>query len=495
MKKLAAILLIGAMAISMFAFASAEGAQEVKLDLDNIYECYLPWPSLNDVPADLQMIEDAANKITEPKLGVHVVIQPMRLMGLTSQQQLMISSGEKMDIVQMEWTGLEPWVSTDSLLELEDLLPTYGKGIVDKFGESAFACTYNDHVYGLPVYKTGYAWGFHANSDILEKYGYDTSDRKITLGELEEIFETVKAGEGDGFYCAAGGGSFFGTMGRVDKIDGNTYTGVLMWDDPENIVNLYETEEFKKYAELMYDWAQKGYIAPDAATPVDNVNTQLASGKYLGMFYTTEDQEVQSSLSSNGTVPLTGLTIVDGYTTTSDLTGNMYGIAYNCENPEKTMALINEIYTNSELAGIIGYGIEGVHYVVKEENEEGQKIIAFPEGVDSSNSGFLCLFNVYRMGTDLVWEPSDFTWFEDRENHAETYEISPAFGYSFDSRNYSSQISALAAVYSEYYTIIDCGAINPDEELPAFINALKIAGIDEVIKANQEQYTEWLKKK
>lgn len=490
-----AYVLTGVMALSMAACGHTEDAQEVELDLDNIYECNLPWPSLNDSPADLQMIEDAANEITESKLGVHVVLQPIGLMSLTSQQQLMISSGEKMDVVQMEWTGLEPWVSTDSLLELDDLLPTYGKGIVDAFGESAYACTYNGHIYGTPVYQTGYAWGFHANTDILKKYGYDTADRKITLAELEEMFATIKAGEGDDFYCAAGGGSFFNTMGRVDKIDGNTYTGVVMWDDPEHIVNLYETDAFKEYAYLMYDWAQKGYIAPDAATPVDNINTQVASGKYLGVFYTTEDQEVQSSLSSNGTVSLTGLTIVDGYTTTSDLTGNMYGIAYNCENPEKTMALINEIYTNSELSGLIGYGIEGVHYVVKEENEKGQKIIAFPEGVDSSNSGFLCLFNVYRMGTDLVWTPSDFTWFEDREKHAQTYELSPAFGYSFDSRDYSTQISALAAVYNEYYTIIDCGAINPDEELPAFINALKAAGIDEVVAANQEQYSEWLAKK
>lgn len=466
-----------------------EGAGD--LDTSEIVDIHVTWPSTGGAPADMQMIEDAVNEITEKKIGVHVIFEAIAFQDLVSQQQLLISSGEQLDIPCMLWTGLDTWVNTESLTELEDLIPVYGKGIVERQGERAYGCVYDDHVYGVSVSGLGNCSGFLANSDILDKYGFDTADRVITIEELEEIFATVKEGEGDGFYCVARGAGFAYASGRYDNVGSSDYTGVIMLDgDHEKIVNLYETDSYKEYAYRVYDWAQKGYLSPDAATIEDAHQTLIASGNYLGGFSNTL-VGVKMAYGSGGQIPITCLTLQEGYTKVSDLTDIMFGIASTCKTPEKAMAFLNELYTNAEICNLLENGIENVHFKVLEENEEGQRVITFADGVDMTNSGYYVSFGVWNIAATDMWAPVGLEELEERKVRAE-YELSPAFGYVFDGRDYSTQLTALSAVYNEYEPIISCGAINPDEELPAYIEALKAAGIDEVIAANQEQYNKWL---
>ena len=56
------------------------------------------------------------------------------------------------------------------------------------------------------------------------------------------------------------------------------------------LYNFFETEEYREFCERMYDWAQKGYIAQDAA-----IDTEYASrggqSNYLGWFgYRSSEQ-------------------------------------------------------------------------------------------------------------------------------------------------------------------------------------------------------------
>ena len=462
------------------------------VDTSVVDDICITWPSMGQAPADLPMIEDAVNEITEQKIGVHVILEPIAFQDLVSQQQLMISSGDQLDIPIMLWTGLDTWVNTDSLLELEDLLPTYGTGIVAQQGEKAYACTKDGHVYGISQIGIGNAGGFICNSTILEKYGIDTSDRVVTMDELEEIFATIKEGEGNGFYCVARGGGFDYLYGRYDNVGCSDYTGVVMFDgDTNTIVDLFETDAYKEYAYRMYDWAQKGYISPDAATTADIHQTLIATGNYLGGFTNVGvPSGVKISYSSGGAIPMTCLTLAEGRTRVSDLTSIMFGISSTCENPEKAMVLLNELYTNPEISNLLTSGIEGVHYQVVEELDNGWKNITFPDGVDMNNTGYFASIGVWDMAATAAWLPSGTATFEEKEV-ARDYPYSPAFGYVFDSTDYSTELSALSSVYNEYEPIISCGAINPDDELPAFINALKAAGIDEMVAANQEQYNAW----
>lgn len=472
-----------------------EPADGYDLDTENVYDLYVAWPSAGGAPADIELIEKEINAKYGKKLGVNVILSPISVSDLTSQEKLLISSGGNLDLVCMLWTGLDTWVNSESVLELEDYIEEYGTGITSALGESVSASMYNGHLYGIPTERSGYAYGFLANTDMLEKYGYDPEDHAITIDELEEMFETINAGEGDGYYMVAGSCAYQSINGRYDTAGGSLYTGIVdMNGDTTKIVNPYETDSFKEYANRVYDWAQKGYIPADAATNTDSRPVLLASGKYLGAFnYLTTG--TKTGLGSSGTVPLTALELQSGYTTTDNLTSICWGVASTTEEPEKAVAFLSELYGDPELSRILTYGIEDVHYEVVDENEKGWKQVQMLNGLTTETSGYYVSYGVWEAGSNTVWASRYGYAMLEEKMIREGYEYSPAFGYSFNSTDYSVELTALSAVFNEYDKIINCGAVDPETELPAFINALKDAGIDDVIAANQAQYDEWLNSK
>jgi putative aldouronate transport system substrate-binding protein len=67
-----------------------------------------------------------------------------------------------------------------------------------------------------------------------------------------------------------------------------------------------------------------------------------------------------------------------------------------------------------------------------------------------------------------------------------------ALGFTFDSSKVSDQITACTNVIAQYYTPLMYGEVDIDSTLPDFQNALKKAGIDEIIAEKQKQLDAWL---
>ena len=88
--------------------------------------------------------------------------------------------------------------------------------------------------------------------------------------------------------------------------------------------------------------------------------------------------------------------------------------------------------------------------------------------------------------------PIDAEMFDEISNYNNTVEYSKAFGYSFDSYYYVSQISAINNVLQTYRAQLAWGTVDVDSVLPQFLSELEAAGINEIIEANQEQLDAWL---
>ena len=43
----------------------------------------------------------------------------------------------------------------------------------------------------------------------------------------------------------------------------------------------------------------------------------------------------------------------------------------------------------------------------------------------------------------------------------------------------------------QYYCGLDCGSVDPETTIPQFVQALKEAGIDDIIAEKQAQYDAW----
>ena len=72
---------------------------------------------------------------------------------------------------------------------------------------------------------------------------------------------------------------------------------------------------------------------------------------------------------------------------------------------------------------------------------------------------------------------------------------SPAFGYSFDQQPVATEIAAVSTVIEQYTPSLNCGAVDPTEALPEFIDSLKAAGMDKIIAEQQKQFDAWYAEK
>jgi putative aldouronate transport system substrate-binding protein len=336
--------------------------------------------------------------------------------------------------------------------------------------------------------------------DLLEKYGIVVDENKLyTLDDLEAIFEKVKAGEGRNFYCTIPDVNdetpLFESYIAFDKVTGSTSGGLLMLNrsfNDLNLVNLYETDEYKQYAQRMYRWAQKGYISPDMAVSNEFSNTLFKSGNYLGMITDWDPKSITPYTAEFG-MPLTIIKLVDWYAACNGGWDVMWNISSTSIDLEKAMQALNYIYQKDEAAWLIQFGVEGKSYEVLENTPEGMVIKYL-----SDDTSKLPYFNPYGLWGSVVDWPAVYPQSPERNKIRKGLDAatpktrySPAIGYSFKQEPVITEVAAVKSVIQQYVTGINCGTANPDRVLPEFIAALKAAGIDKIIAENQRQLNAW----
>ena len=497
MRKAAAMLMCTAMATSMMG-----GTVHAAEESEDIVEIFWQFPAANEVGEAFYRMEDALNEMMEKDIGVHVTFIPTDLM--TSQQDatLMVSSGEQLDVMLTAFTGIGNLVESGLILPLDEYLEEYGKDIVEHCGSKVGGCYYDGKLYSLPTCADQQinTYGYNMKKKYCDKYGFEQDDNRVyTMEEIEEMFAVVKEGEGENFYMTTPWNNTYDPLNysyqEYDPVTGSFSAGVLMLNrsfEDLTLYNYFETDEYREYCEMMYDWAQKGYIAPDASVDTDYANRAMEDN-YLGTFgYAAPASDLLSTNSAWGEEVVLFRT-VDGF---SKLNGGCtvnWNIPITSAHPEKAVEAINYLYKNTAASTLIQYGFEGEEYEVIEDDGEHQVIKYLADDVNQ-----LPYNNVYGLWGDrfeiAIVYPSTIDWAERMIAYEESIpddRYSPAFGYSFKTAEVASEIAAVETVMEQYCYSFNAGALDPDKALPEFIDALKAAGIDKVIAENQRQLDEW----
>lgn len=485
--------------------SESSGTGEAQATDEEPYEVVLEWLSIGNTPSEenLVKIEEAINEITLPAINCTVNLYPVELSELASANTLALSTGEKIDLICSVGTGVGELVTSGLVVPMDEYLGSYGADLQACLGDALKGGYYDNQLYGVPnAYIQSEKYGYIARKDILDKYGITIDENKLyTLEELGDIFATVSAGEGAGFYCVSGQTSVSDTytevVGTIDKLGATTSAGVLMLEDNwsnTTIENLYASDSYKKYAEIMYDWAQKGYIPSDAASNTDTNLIQMSTGNYLGSFYWTTPGGPEGFSTSVG-YEMVPISLVDPYKTTDRYQNILWSIPTTSERPDKAFQFLNFLYGDNDVDSILMFGLEGETYQVIEENESGDKLVEFVEGIDATTAPYYCYAGIY--GDRLswpIWAPNDIGLNETLREFNETVKnISPAMGYCVTiTDEMSSKYAAVQSVVSQYTPVISAGAVDPEESLANFNKALEDAGINDVIAANQAQLDAWL---
>lgn len=441
---------------------------------------------------DMDKVEAEMNKILAKEVGAQIDVITLGWGVYQQQLQLMLSGAEKLDLVPIMYNDASTYVNSGQVLDLSDLIDQYGVNMKAAIGEDILkVANMNGYVFGVPVEKEWYADScLVMRKDILDKYNLDVSNVD-SLEDCAPIFETIHANEPDMKLIVGAKNSLIGNIYFADALSDKF--GVLDNGGADTtIVNYYETDNYKNLAKTVRDFYEKGYIDKDMGTATDAGTTILKAGNAF-CFATPFKPGVaeQESLNTGYELVAVNINPTPAFCYTNAVAAISWGIAQNCENPEMTMKVLDFMYGSTELMNLFNWGIEGEHYVVKDEEND---VIGFPEGVDATTSKY----NL-NMGWELpnqysihVWEGSSREIMNAQRDMNTTANKSKALGFMFDSTSVSNEIAALNNVVSEYAASIDCGAADPETAIKEFNEKLYAAGLQTVMDEKQRQLDEWL---
>ncbi|MDR2303908.1 MAG: ABC transporter substrate-binding protein [Treponema sp.] len=465
------------------------------------YEIVMTYLFFGTVPRDLQMIEDAINKISIPAVNAKVTLYPLDAFQAATQTNLMISSGEKLDLMMVLFQGGPiNYVNSNQILELDDLYAKYGADIAAAEGIAMAGGYINNILYAIPSEeKYGRQFGLFVRNDILNKYRFDKKEwDMVSYTDLDTLFTRIKAGEGENFYMLTltrqSNIMPFQAFHVVDTLGATMASGGLMNGGLDNttVVNVFATPEYKEHLKWFRKWYQAGYLAQDCATMTESDMDLMRGGHYLGSLYSVEADMKAKFIQDSRWNDVMAFNTGERFAITSIYQISVWTIPITCKDPETTFKFLNLMYQSEEINNLLHNGIEGVHYVRTDE----PGIIAYPEGITMENTGY---FNSLGIWGDKLkryqYPPLTSSYFDELREFNATIDasvISKALGYTFNSFTVRTEFAAITDVISQYQLSLESGSLDPDVVLPQFLEALKAAGIDKVIAENQRQLDAWL---
>lgn len=468
---------------------SSEGETEsaLKDGVNNVIT--IVFPGNSSTPGSIEEVEVALTELAQETIDCTIDLNILEWGVYAEQTNLMLSSGEDVDIVFNMGT-VQSAANSGQILDIADMIETYAPETLEDMGDYIEACYVGDALYGLPSYhEFASCGGLVCRTDILEELGVDPAsittweDVDALLAQVQqahpELDLLVPANVGAGMMQMAFSGIFDILQTDMVGVYADGSQGLTAY-------NIYATDEFMDVANMAYDWNQKGYFIADSTTITDTRQTFLKAGSCFGYIGTihpgTKTQE-----SINAGCDVTTIQITDRVTGTSNVANSQYTIPSGSDAPEKALAVLNMIYTNPDAQNLIHYGIEGKDY---EEVREG--VAGYPEGVDGSNVGW----------TNEIWltgnAPVGLSWETDPDDIWEQYAefndnatVSPAYGFTFDSSNVRTEITAVQNVLDKYTAMIYSGLADPEEAVAQFNSELEAAGMQNIVDEAQSQLDAW----
>lgn len=462
-----------------------EDGAEQDAQADGAEPYTITWAYIGATYQDTDLIEEEMNKILQPQFNCNIDIIGFSWGEYTQKLNLMLSGDEPLDMVPVMYGNGASYLNNGQIIDLKELIAQYGTNMKEVLGEDTLnVCSVDGKIYGVPVFKE-YAVdaAVMMRKDLLEEAGFTAEDIH-SIDDLGPVYEKVKAAHPEMVMLAGRKGETPVTAVKwCDNLSDDF--GVIMPDDKEGkVVNYYETEQFKHNAQVIYEYARKGYLSKDCATMNEGKKPQVKAGTAFSYFTPTKPGvELQDSLDTGYEMVCAPLT--DTFRATSQMAWIGWGIGKNCKDPERVMQVLDYMYASPELINLFNWGIEGKHYVFADE-EKG--IITYPEGIDVQNKtyGLNMGYEMPNQSIAYVWEGNDPSiWDAYREFNAAEPLIST--GFIFDNSKVMTEISALTNARDKYIDAIGSGAVDPQTAIPEMNEALKKAGLDTVIQEKQAQ--------
>lgn len=435
----------------------------------------------------IQKVEDAINEYIKDKINVQVNITEYGSGEYTDKANLALANNE----INLLWTasweatiGTNDLVPANAVYDLTDLI--VGTDVYNSMDEGQWEATkYNGKIYFIPVYKDNVeGYDLQIRTALVDEYGWDFSNVK-ELADIEPMLEDAKNAGLKYPFLTIKTAMFYRFY--IDSFDFFTADSTSNWvavdRETNEVVDTIQTDEYLEFCTLMAEWAEKGYISEDDVTKTTTDTT--VQGQDWAISWWTDIPVNEEASSRQGqditVVPLTGR-----WAHSTSALGSCYAVTANSTEAEAKACIdfMGLLYTDSKLADMYTFGIEGEDYTYDSNGQVVQSSDAYNHSMWESASATIV--------TPLAGEP---------ENKAELYEAfnggantSCAAGFRFDKTPVEAQYTACQNVFEQYGFALENGGVavaDVQATIDAYQAALDEAGYQEVLAEFQSQYDAW----
>jgi len=490
---LALTMLLGMAVVSGTAVASEEP-----------YQLIMYWEGNGDTD-QRAIVEAAINEYIEPLIGANITFTIIGWGDWVNKAITSLQAGEKIDLFfTADWNQYMRTVRQDLFMPLNDpngpygnLLELYGQDILNSLSPSFILGSQIDGInYAVPTNKelcVPVGWVY--NVDAAAEVGFDVSTLEQPvkdLSVLEPYLAAYKELYPDRYPFIGGDFDIDFVPNFANGID--AVIGVL-WDPlpdgswDETIYIKPETEQYRRYCEIRYDWMQKGYTDPDSLLTsyqggdFRNAGTFLFEPQPL-KGYNLKGGELMNA-SGNPDLKLDEFYGNSKVAQTQDTGGSMFAIPVTSEDPVKAMKYLNLMHSDVWLVNTMLFGVEGTHWQFAEDGR-----VEIMDG----NQWYGAHAGAWTVGDILL---QYVTTKEDPEKNRLLMEYADdalshfSLGFRFDQTPVNDEIAALTSIVDIYNTPLRRGGLDPATGIPEYIEMLKEAGLDTVLAEVQAQFDAW----
>ena len=485
MKRYLSVLLTLAMLFSCFCFTAVA---------DEVETIEVPFMLTMNPATEKELVQQAINdELDKSGVGVHVELVGIDFASWSTQMNLMLTDGS-VDLFNCTFMPtIAVLADQGSITPLNDLLETYGQGILETLGEYIDCARIGDDIYGTPkIDAFSRTLLFNMNKKMADEAGINPDD--ITdLETLTEALLKVQAVYPDlAMISSSAGGAYVDLVG-VDYLGTDKPLGVLVLDPEKGdttVVNYYESDLFKELLAYGKKWNELGFFLKDPLNAQDGSQAYVSNGQAFGTFCSYCSEEVGRSIQekSNGIELYAAQVQPESWATTSNVLSMTWCVPELSAHKEAAIKFLNELYVNPAIANLVCNGIEGKHYV---KTDAGN--ITFAEGLDAFTTGWPSGMGTFwpNITITLPWAPDAADVYEGWLKSNEECKASPALGFSFDASNVGDEISACAGVVDQYVNSLLLGIGDTEALYAEFLTALDRAGVNEIIAEKQAQLDSW----
>ena len=487
LKVITSMVMTAMLATSLVGCGSSGSSAGATTDTSKLKKAELTFYVMGEVPKDIDKFYTELDKLTTKDLNCTVRFKFSTWTDWATKYNLMLTSGEKIDLAySADWVNYPTNSKKGAFEAIDDLLPKYAPTLYKDISKTTWdALKIDGKIYGVPpAFNEFVQHGAFYREDLRIKYNLPEIKDVDTLEQYLKTVKEKESGMATPSAEALAMSELFVPSTKYDAFDGlGLTTGVvnpLMVDNsnPTVSVNAFETPEYLAMLKKMKSWADMGFWSKSVLSSKEDVNANFESGKGAVSFSSLPmkvkgEAEKVAKKHPDWKVGYFNYNDMNGLIYPARADHNLMSVVKGSQNAERALMVLEKFHTDKNYYDLTQYGISGLNYNLTGEKLDYSKI-------DTANHGFDISAWGWRNKALMRENVADWTGYKEIDTKlAKVAKADPYDGFVFDVSNVQSELAAISQVQAQYQAPLEAGLVkDPEAALDTLKQKLKAAGFD-----------------